>query len=491
MIEISTHLWIQFGLFMAIMVAVSFYAAKKTKTMEDFAISGATLGPYVLGLSLAATLFSAATFMGYPGYSYAWGFSNLWLYLAIFIGAPLGFITIAKTVYKQNEFQHSLSLPDWLGDYYNSDILRVGSGLIMLFNLFYIAAQFSAGAQIFENMLGLNYLTGLILIAGIVVAYVYVGGSYADVYTDAVQAIMMAVTGVIVFVSGIYFFGDGSITSTFKHVANNLANQDQKLLDIFNPESNYYAVSAIIGLFIIQFSFAAQPQLFNKVLSLKRERDLRKMIIVYIVAAAASLFVLFGGLYARVAVPGIEQADLALLEYVAWGFPAVLAAFVAVVILAAALSTTDGLFVVMSTVFANDIYKKVLVKRGIIKTDPSKVDEIALKISRIVVLIVGLLAALLVLNPPTFLADLMWVGISGVSAGTLGPIMYAVFGRKKASARAAEGSMFIGLGFYLFIVFTGIEPSPLAAGGWSTLVGILAMWILANTLKRPTEEIKA
>src|SRR5699024_6809596 len=293
------------------------------------------------------------------------GLSNLWLYLAIFVSAPLGFITIAKTVYKQNKLQNSLSLPDWLGDYYNSDFLRVGSGLIMLFNLFYIAAQFSAGAQIFQNMLGLNYLTGLVAIAAIVIAYVYVGGSYADVYTDAVQAIMMAVTGVIVFIFGVIFFGDGSITSTFKNISENLAAQDGKLVQVFHPDSNYYAVSAVIGLFIIQFSFSAQPQLFNKVLSLKREKDLRKMIVVYIVAAAMSLLVLFGGLYARVAVPGLEAADLALLEYVAWGFPAFLAAFVAVVILAAALSTTDGLFVVMSTVFANDIFKKVLVKKGI------------------------------------------------------------------------------------------------------------------------------
>ncbi|HLR79655.1 MAG TPA: sodium:pantothenate symporter [Bacillota bacterium] len=484
---LSTHLWIQFIIFMLIMVAVSYVAARKTKTMEDFAISGANLGPYVLGLSLAATLFSAATFMGYPGYSYAWGFSNLWLYLAIFVSAPLGFITIAKTVYKQNKLQNSLSLPDWLGDYYNSDFLRVGSGLIMLFNLFYIAAQFSAGAQIFQNMLGLNYLTGLVAIAAIVIAYVYVGGSYADVYTDAVQAIMMAVTGVIVFISGVIFFGDGSITSTFKNISENLAAQDGKLVQVFHPDSNYYAVSAVIGLFIIQFSFSAQPQLFNKVLSLKREKDLRKMIVVYIVAAAMSLLVLFGGLYARVAVPGLEAADLALLEYVAWGFPAFLAAFVAVVILAAALSTTDGLFVVMSTVFANDIFKKVLVKKGIVNVSDEKADRISLRISRVAVLGVGVAAALLVINPPSFLGDLMWIGISGVSAGTLGPIMYAVFGRKKASPRAAEGSMVIGLITYLVIVFTGIEPSPLAAGGWATLVGIISMWILAYTIKSPAK----
>src|SRR5699024_3581579 len=139
---------------------------------------------------------------------------------------------------------------------------------------------------------------------------------------------------------------------------------------------NYYAVCAVVGLMIVQFAFAAQPQLFNKVLSLEKQKDLRKRIIVYIIASVTSLLVLFGGLYARAALPNIEVADLALIEYITWGLPAFLAAFLAVVILAAALSTTDGLFVVMSTVFANDIFRKVLVRRGIIKVKEDKVDKI-------------------------------------------------------------------------------------------------------------------
>src|SRR5699024_20165 len=138
-------------------------------------------------------------------------------------------------------------------------------------------------------------------------------------------------------------------------------------------------------------------------------------------------------------------ADLALIEYITWGLPAILAAFVAVVILAAALSTTDGLFVVMSTVFANDIFKKVLVKRGIIKVKEENVDKIALQISRYAVLGVGVAASLLVLNPPAFMGDLMWLGISGVSAGTIVPILLSIFGKSRACRRSAGGSRLIGL----------------------------------------------
>lgn len=485
---ITIYLWIFLVIFLAIMGYLSWVSAKKTKTIEDFAISGASLGPYVLGLSFAATFFSAATFMGYPGYSYAWGYSNLWMFLGQFGGGAIGIIVVGKVVRELNTSQKSLSLPDWLGDYYDSDFLRVGSGLIMLFNLFYIASQFTAGAQIFSEMLGFNYYFGLFFIAVIVVGYVFAGGSYADVYTDAVQAVIMAVVGIIVFVSGIFIFGNGSVTDTFNNITESLSSQDNNLVKIVNTESgNYYSLYVIGAIFIIQFAFSSQPQLFNKVLSLKQPKDLRKMIITYMIAAFLCLLVLFGGFYARAAIPSIEVADLALLEYVTWGMPAILAAIIGVVILAASLSTTDGIFVVMSTVFANDIYRKFLVKRGIIKANEEKTNRVALQISRWTVIFVGVIAFLIVLNPPEFMADLMWVGISGVSSGTMGPLLYAVFTRKKAASRAADISMVTGLLSYLIIYFGGFEESIMASGAWATIIGIIVMFILASILKRPKE----
>ena len=483
---VSTYFWMILAVFVLAMIVVTVIASKKNNTIEDFAISGGQLGPVVLGLSFAATVMSAATFMGYPGYSYAWGYSNLWLYLSLSVATPLGFLAVGKMVRRANLKQQSLSLSDWLGDYYNSDIIRVGTGLLMLFNLFYIAAQFSAGAQIFGLILGMDYTVGLAIIAVIVIAYVFVGGSYADVYTDAIQAILMAIVGVIVFISGIYLFGEGNISTAFTNITENLAAQDINLIQIMNPDSNYYAFTAILGLFIIQFAFASQPQLFNKILSLKNPNDMRKMFIVYTVTTVLCLLILFGGLYARVGVPGLDAPDLALLEYVMWGLPAALSALVAVVILAAALSTTDGLFVVLSTVFANDIYRKVLVKRGIIKVSEEQMNKTAMNIGRWAVIITGILAALLVLNPPPFLGDLIWIGISGVAAGTMGPLLYAVFSGKRASRLAAEASMVVGILAYLFIIFTGIESSPQAAGAWAVCIGVAVMVILASVLKRPT-----
>src|SRR5699024_12467002 len=106
----------------------------------------------------------------------------------------------------------------------------------MLINLFDIAAQFTAGAQIFEYMLGLNYSTGLIIIAVIVVAYVFAGGSYADVYTDAVQAMLMIVAGIFVFITDIYVFGSGNINTACAKISYKLAQQDGKIVKIINRD---------------------------------------------------------------------------------------------------------------------------------------------------------------------------------------------------------------------------------------------------------------
>src|SRR5690625_1392389 len=240
MSELQLYLSVGFILFLLLMGWLGYIASKKTKSMSHCAIGGASLGPVVLGLAFTATALSAATFLGYPGWSYEWGLSNMWIYLALLGAGPLGVIVVARRARKLNVSQKSLSLPDWLGDYYNSDFLRVGSAIIMLFNIFYIAAQFAAGAMIFEYMLDMSYTTGLYIITIIVVIYVFAGGTFADIYTDAAQAIIMVIAGIAVFASGIFIFGDGSLTKAFTNIANNLASQDINLVKAVNPDSSYY-----------------------------------------------------------------------------------------------------------------------------------------------------------------------------------------------------------------------------------------------------------
>jgi sodium/pantothenate symporter len=488
MTDVQLYMWIGLALLLLITGYLGYLGYKKTKNVSDFSIAGASLGPVILGLAYAATFFSASTFIGYPGWAYQWGFSSLWIFLTLIFASPLGLIVVAKRARKLNISQKSLSLADWLGDRYNSDFIRVGTALVCLFNIFYIAAQFAAGAWIFNTLLDIPYSLALALIAILVVAYVYTGGSFADIYTDAAQAVLMAIMGVLVFVS-IFWMFPGGLTEGFTTIANTLKAKDDTLVSITNSSSIvFYSVPAILGAFIIQFAFSSQPQLFNKVLALKDPKDMRKMILVYLGASVCFILVIFGGLYAA-ATPTVQvdEIDKAILNYVLEAFPPVVAAFLGVVVIAAAMSTTDGIFVVMSTLVANDVYRKYLVPKGIIKATEEQAEKTALRLSRITVLVVGVIAYILVLNPPPSIGMYIWIGISGVASGTLGPLLIGLFLPSLATRTAAKISLVCGVGSYILILWSGTITSTMAAGAGAVCIGVLAM-ILTGIFTKGNED---
>lgn len=470
--ELQVMTGVGFALFLGLMAYLGWLGYKKTNNITDFAIAGGSMGPVTLGLAFAATFFSAATFVGYTGWAYGWGLSSLWIVLTLILASPVGLIVVAKRVRDTNTSQGSLSLPDWLGDRYGSQFLRVVVAVATLFNLFYIGAQFSAGALIFEQILGMPYLVGLILIAVVVVAYTVGGGSFADIYTDAVQAVLMALTGVLVFISGFWVFGSG-LTSIMTDVSAAFADRGDASTAAVNPESGiFYSIPAIIGAFIIQFAFSSQPQLFNKVLALKNPRDMGKMIATYVLCAVAFLSVVFGGYYAILTSPDLEIADQAIFAYVLEAFPSAIVAIFGVTVMAAAMSTTDGILVVISTAVANDIYRKFLVPTGIIKTAPDRVERVTMRISMVVTVLTGLVAVLLVVDPPEFIGSFIWIGISGVASATLGPILVALFLPRLASRTAACISTVGGMVAYAVIMFMGFEESTMAMGAWAVLIGV-------------------
>lgn len=485
------QIWMTIGLvlFLALMGWLGWLGYRRTKTVADFAIAGSDMGPVVLGLAFAATFFSAATFVGYTGWAYGWGLSSLWIVLTLILASPLGLIVVAKRVRATNTHQKSLSLPDWLGDRYGSNVVRTFVALACMFNLFYIGAQLSAGALIFEQLLDLPYLVGLIAIAAIVTLYTVGGGSFADIYTDAAQALLMVVTGLLVLLSGFWVFDKG-FTGIMTEVSTTLEAQGPEMVAVVNPDSGiFYSIPAIVGAFIIQFAFSSQPQLFNKVLALREPRDMAKMIVTYVLCAIAFLSVVFGGFYAVVVAPGLEVADEAIFAYAQVAFPVVLVALIGVTVMAAAMSTSDGIFVVISTAVANDIYRKFLVAKGFLGKGSSEqqIDQRTLSISRWVTVITGVLACALVVNPPDFIGSFIWIGISGVASATIGPILVALFLPRLARTRAAIASSIGGLCSYLVIHLIGFEESTMAAGAWAVLIG-LAIMLVAGYIFRNDQD---
>ena len=147
--------------------------------------------------------------------------------------------------------------------------------IVFIIQIFYIAGQFSAGGSLLSGMIdGLEYTPAIIIVTVITVLYVTEGGLFADVYTSIGQMGLMMFAGVFVFVSGFFIFKGG-----LTEVSLDLAAQNPAFITVTNPDSlHIYSYAAIFRVLFIEFAFAGQPQLLNKIMALKTPKDMSKMI---------------------------------------------------------------------------------------------------------------------------------------------------------------------------------------------------------------------
>jgi Na+/proline symporter len=483
----ETYLYIGFAIYLFFVIYVGFIGSKRIKELSDFSVAGEALGPIPVGLAFTATFFSAATFLGYVGYAYAWGQTALWIFVAIFGGSTFGLILIAKGVRERNVEIKALSLPDWLGTIYNSDVLRALVSLIIMIQVFYVGGQFSAGGTLLNGLIGIDYKLATIIIAAVTVTYVTLGGLFADVYTSIGQTMLMMLTGVIVFLSGFLFFKGG-----LTEVSSILAQENPHFIALTNPNAlHMYAWSAVFGVILVEFAFSGQPQLLTKILALKDPKDMKKMIWTWIVAAFLCMLVIFGGLYMRAIDPTIQAADYAVVEYVKRFFHPIVSTILAVSIVAALMSTACGLLLLMTTCIANDLYLKIFVKNKLVNVAEENARKVALTMTKILPTIFGIICVWLALNPPAFMGVMVWIGISGVASATLAPMLFALLWPKRVNATAAIIGLIAGEGTYMILyMITKIEKSVMAAGAWGVVASFIAMWI-ASSILSGKEEVEA
>jgi len=105
-------------------------------------------------------------------------------------------------------------------------------------------------------------------------------------------------------------------------------------------------------------------------------------------------------------------------------FPTWLAAFLGVGILAAVMSTADGLVISSSQIFANDIYRRTIVPRLKSPLTGEQLDQRILAISRWATLgVMAAAAGLAWIFMDMNVTLLIWLGLGGMMAGLTGPLI--------------------------------------------------------------------
>ena len=171
------------------------------------------------------------------------------------------------------------------------------------------------------------------------------------------------------------------------------------------------------------------------------------------------------------------------------GLPYVITGLVAAGGLAAALSTADGLLLTISSALSHDVYYKMLAS----DTPPTR----RLVVSKIVLLVVAVLAAYITTLKPGNILQLVGSAFS-IAAAALFPVLVCGIFWKRANRVGAVLGMSLGLAvtlFYMIITTEAVginaprwfEIKPIAAGVFGVPFGFLGL-IVGSLMTAPPEQ---
>jgi Na+/proline symporter len=400
----------------------------------------------LLSLAFAATTASGATFLGLPGIVYDTGLAGVWSLVLYPSGVYLGVLICMRLVSRAGHRFGTRSIPEYLGERYCSDAIRIAVSLYSLLLFFYLAGQLVSGLVMFETMLGVSPVWALGITSGVLVVYVALGGAHADILTDGAQGLMMVGVGLLVIVLFLTGYGvEGGVGG----IVERLREQDGDLVGWLNPGHvlvhSWWAIAAVL---IAHIPLGLLPHIGNKLWALREDRDRRRFVVLAFGFGLTLGMLGLGGLLARAILgDALLEAGVgsnqALPQLFIALFPTWLAALLGVGILAAVMSTADGLIVSSSQIVANDIYRLTIVPRLRNPPDEETVDRRSLVISRVsTVVVMAICAWMAWLLMDMNVALVVWIGTGGMMAAFAGPLVLGSLwsGATRAGAFAGFGS---------------------------------------------------
>jgi len=455
------------SLFAALFGFIGYLGYKKTKTAEDYYVAGRSMGPIVVAFSYGATFISAVALIGFSGIASVYGYSILWLsFLNIFVGIFIAFVFYGFRTRKMGISLKAVTLPEMLGNRFNSTKLQSVSGLIIaIFMVAYTSAVFLAISSLFQVTFEIPYEICVIIFTAIVGIYLIVGGLYAVMWTHAVQGILMLV-GMLILTIAIYSMLGGiapaheaaaSLTpEMLESIGSPAASQAPNGLTSMPPALSQPFMMVLTLIFGVGIGVLAQPQLIVRYLSAKNEKSLRRAVPYGGIFILLMTFLAFSvGPLCNVLMVNAPTYNSALTEplmypgtpdkvlplVVTQFFPDWFVFLFLFAILSAAMSTASALFHSAGASVGRDVCEK-----GIMKGCS---EQKSLKITRIATIVIVIATLIISINPPDVVA-IMTSFFFGLMACTfLAPYTLMLYWKKTSRMGAWAGI----LGGFLFTMF--------------------------------------
>ncbi|MGX8236908.1 cation acetate symporter [Exiguobacterium sp. RIT452] len=459
-----------FAAIVGLTLVITYFAARKTKTANDFYTADGGLTGAQNGMAIAGDYMSAASFLGIAGMIALAGFDGFFYSIGFLVAYLVVLYLVAEPLRNLGKY----TMADMIAARFNASKVRgVAAMNSIVISIFYMIAQLVGAGALIELLLGIPYTTSVIIVGILMTVYVVFGGMTATSWVQIIKAVLlMAGTAVISFMVFAKF--DFSIMKMFSEV-----KQATPLGDSFlNPGNKFKLPLDTISLNLaLVLGTAGLPHILIRFFTVKDAPTARKSVVyaTWIIGAFYILTIFLGfGAAAFVGSEDIIAANAAgnmaapLLAQALGGD--LLFAFVAAVAFATILAVVAGLVLSAASAFAHDFYSHIL-RKG---QATEKEQMTAARLASIAVALVSMVLALFAQSMNV--AFLVSLAFAVAASANLPVILLTIFWRRFSTGGAVTGMM---VGLFSSLILVALSPNIWAVDGSALFVGE-ALFPLAN-----------
>ncbi|NTZ42838.1 sodium/proline symporter PutP [Altererythrobacter sp. SALINAS58] len=480
----QTGTLISLALYFILMIAIGLYAWRKsTADSEGYLLGGRNLHPAVAALSAGASDMSGWLLLGLPGALYAAGLVEAWIGIGLFVGAFANWIIVAPRLRRQTEdFGNALTIPQFLANKFpdRAIALRVTSAIIIvLFFTVYTAAGLVGGGKLFvtsfANLFGdtgmSDYMTGIWLTAGVVLAYTMVGGFLAVSLTDFVQGCIMVVA--LVLMPLVVMFGPGG------SAGESLTTVQPGFLSLTEGLTAIGFLSAVTwGL-----GYFGQPHIIVRFMAVRSVEDVATARNIGMIWMGVALIGALGvGLAGRAYVQRngivVEDPETIFIVLAELLFNPLITGFLLAALLAAIMSTISSQLLVSSSSLTEDFYRLFLRKTAS--------EREIVNVGRLCVALVALAAIAIAADPESEVLGLVSNAWAGFGAA-FGPLIILALTWPRMTGSGALAGLITGAVVVIVWIAAGWNASFAGGEGiYEIIPGFIAAWLAIVVVSRMT-----
>jgi len=348
-------------LYLLVIAAVSVWSIRKTKnTTSDYFLANRNLGWWVIGASILASNVGSEHIVGLAGSAAksgtVLGHYELHSYIVLTLGWVFVPFYLRSAVY---------TMPEFLEKRFNPQSRRLLSIIQLLsYVIAKAAVTIYAGAIVFNQILGVDFWSGAIILVLVTGVYTVLGGLHAVMYTEAVQAIVLLLGSAVLMVYGLNEVGGWS--SLMNAIPKEQLNMFRPLSDPDYPWLGILIASPIVGIWY----WCTDQHIVQRCLAARNETQARRGTIFAAYLKLLPFFIfLIPGLIGyvlfkqgKIELPlngdGSTNFNATFPAMVRTIMPVGLRGLLAGGLLAALMSSLASVYNACSTLYTIDIYKK-------------------------------------------------------------------------------------------------------------------------------------